>query len=223
MAYRKSNYWLSFVFLFALISSVADAAPISGTISLPGGQLASGTMLFAISATDTSGGQPFQFTNVSIAAGTSSVAFSLGAVPDEPSSTWRIRYSCFDNFDGCLDYVLVGYYDTGSAGNVNYKESEATTVSQGQSEVNFEVLEGIEFSGSLTSPAGNAPAGGIDVQMFFTSVDFSVSEGVFYEIAEGESSVNFSVMMPEDASLDYRVRYSCDTRPAASDNCTDLF
>ncbi len=209
--------------LLSLFSFTTQAAPISGVISLPNGELASGNMLISISATDTNGGQPFNFVNVSIPSGQNSVAFTLPNIPADPSATWRIRYSCFTTSVACLDYVLVGYYDTGAAGNLNYKEAEATTVAQGTSGVNFTVLEGVNITGSLTSPLGAAPADGIDVLMFFTSTDFSVSDSIRYEIAEANSSVDFDVHVPDDANLDYLVRYSCDTAPAASDNCTDFF
>ncbi|MBX2847945.1 MAG: hypothetical protein KTR16_06485 [Acidiferrobacterales bacterium] len=198
-----------------------SATTITGTLSLPSGKVASGGMLVNISATDTTGGESFVFDNYSILSGESQVSYSLD-VADNPKATWRIRYSCFDNNVACRDFVLTGYYDTFSSGNVSYKESDATTVAQGSSAVNFEFLEGVVFSGSLTSPSGPAPNGDYDTQIYITSSDFSVSESIRYSILEGDTSFDFSIAMPQDGALQYRVRYQCDPTTSSSGECSDL-
>lgn len=203
---------------------MTHAAPISGTISLPGSQTASGGMLINISARDVSGnGLPFNFVNVSIAAGASSANFSLDNIPDDAGGEWQIGYSCFSNFIACREFVLRGFYATGSAGNVSYREADVTTVSQGSSSVNFELLEGVTFTGSLSMPSGTAPPEEIDTQIFITTTDFSVSENIRFSIAEDESSVDFSITMPMDGALNYRVRYECDPTTSSSGVCSSLY
>jgi len=200
------------------------AEPISGTISLPGNQVAPSGMLISVNATDVSGnGLGFQSINVSLAQGESSLDFRLENIPDNPNGSWRIRYACFNNFIACRNFVLTGYYDSTKSGNSSFRESDATPVRQGTSNVDFSLIEGIRFSGSLISPAGPAPAEGIDTQVFVSSTDFSISENIRFSIEEGQSDVDFSFTMPEGENLDYRVRYQCDPTTSSSGICSSLF
>jgi len=200
------------------------AEPISGTISLPGNQVAPSGMLISVNATDVSGnGLGFQSINVSLAQGESSVDFRLENIPDNPNGSWRIRYACFNNFIACRNFVLTGYYDSTKSGNSSFRESDATPVRQGTSNVDFSLVEGIRFSGSLISPAGPAPAEGIDTQVFVSSTDFSISQNIRFSIEEGQSDVDFSFTMPEGENLDYRVRYQCDPTTSSSGICSSLF
>jgi len=218
------KFWPPFIVCLMALPTISLAAPISGVISLPGGAVApAGGILMTVSARDTSGAQSFVGQNFFIAEGQNSVAYSLNAIPDDPSATWRIRYLCFENFIACRDYVRLAFYSSGAPNNITHREGEATTVSQGSSNVNFSLLDGITLSGSLTSPIGNAPAGGIDVQMFFQSIDFSVSNVLSFEILEGQSSFDFAVTVPDDANLTYRVNYRCDTRQNTSGVCENNF
>lgn len=215
-------FWV--IFLLPLWSSISQAAAISGNIALPGGQTASGAMFINIAARDVSGNElPYMFTNVTIAAGTNNVNFSLDSIPDDAGGSWQISYGCFSNFEACRDYVMSSYYDNTSAGNVSYKVGDATPVAQGSSGINFEVLQGITLSGSLTAPAGPAPAEGIDTQIFFFSTDSSVSETIRYSIDEGDNSFDFSAVLPNDAALSYRVRYQCDPVNTSSGVCSSIY
>lgn len=215
---------LSVTFFTIALPTISLAAPISGVISLPGGAVApAGGILLSLSARDTSGAQSFVAQNFLIAEGQNSVSYSIDLIPDDPSATWRIQYICFANFIACRDYVRIAFYSSAAPNNITYIEDEATTVSQGSNNVNFSLLDGITLSGSLTSPTGNAPAGGIDIQMFFQSIDFSVSNVLSFEILEGQSSFDFAVTVPDDANLTYRVNYRCDTRQNTSGVCENNF
>lgn len=215
---------LIFVLSFTFYIGLSQAAPITATISLPNGHVApaSGLQIF-IQARDINAIEPFQSTFGMIMPGESSMNYTLANVSNNNAADWRISYGCASSItDGCLDYVSTGFYKAGITGNATYKEGEASTIKQG-SNVNMTILEGIKMSGTMSMPFGVAPAGGADFRMWVRKNDFSLSFNHVFTFAEGTNIHPFGITVPNDAALDYEIRYECIGSGAFDTYCFDNF
>ena len=212
----KGQKWQQQLLLLLAIlahSSALSAASISGRVSLPTGNVASsGGLQIFYQARDLQPTSPenSQSTFSVITAGSSFVDFNL-SVPDNATAQWEVKYSCSWQISvGCRDYVQTGFYfDDGGSPATSYKEVDAETVAENSTNIDMTVLQGTEFSGSMTMPAGTAPAD-FDYNIFVFTPDFvTFNDNAKFTIKMGSNTGNFRVTAPNDAALDYNVRYQC--------------
>nr|MBX2869367.1 hypothetical protein [Acidiferrobacterales bacterium] len=198
---------------------------VSGTISLPNGELAPAGGIFVEADVRSTDFDIFGSDYVLIPAGENSVTYESVTVPDS-SSELQVRYRCVESSsspNGCPGNSSYGYY--AASGTVaNAPEATLLPADQDHFDINMILIPAIQFSGDITLPSGMvAPAGGIELSI--TGVkqrtapdDFSgdaVSTTV--QIMEGLSSATYTLDVPEDVALNWTVNYNCFT------NCGVLF
>ena len=218
---------LLFCFLLtSIFCANVHAAAISGRVSLPAGEIApAGGLRVFYQAFDLTATEPFQSAFATIPAGGTFVDFTLANVPNNNAAMWRVAYGCAANTtEGCLDYVQNGFYRAGAAGTTTYMQADATPVLDGTSGVNLTLLEGTTFSGTLTLPTGDAPAGGVDYRIFMQNSNLAgISNNAFFNIAENTSTGTFRITMPNDSGQTYIARYECPNIPGKNSFCRDNF
>jgi hypothetical protein len=180
------------------------ANTISGTISLPGSDIApSGGVYIQVSALDQNGSEPYAYFSTTIPEGESSEAYTL-TVPSDASSQFQIHY---DYWQG-NSYLRKGYYSTtGTQWNSNL----ATTLSGGTdySTIDLTLLTGNTISGTIALPGVDiAPPGGVYIQV--SALDQNGSGAYAYfstTIPEGESSTAYMLTVPSDANANFQINY----------------
>ena len=188
----------------------ADTAEISGTISLPGEIKApAGNLNVQYRATNINNLADSKGVQVVILAGQSeSATATLTGLTD--NAMWRVNYACdWNSRDFCRQFLKFGYYDTP---DTNWKVSEADLVTPGTgsvADIDMTIVAGVEMSGSLTMPS-NIPHSDFDYNIFVFTPDFTTyTENTDFTIASGTDTGTFRVTAPDDASLDYNIRYQC--------------
>ncbi len=212
--------------LTSMFCANVHAAAISGRVSLPAGETAPvGGLRIFYQAFDLTATEPFQSAFATIPAGGTFVDFTLANVPNNNAAMWRVAYACAANItEGCLDYVQNGFYRAGVAGTTTYVQADATPVLDGTSGVDLTLLEGTTFSGTLTLPTGDAPAGGVDYRIFMQNSNLAgISNNAFFNIAENTSTGTFRITMPNDSSQTFVARYECPNVPSKNSFCRDNF
>ena len=181
---------------------------ISGTVSLPNGELApmGGINLF-VSIGDYPEFNYYQSANVIIPEGQNSANYSVSLPPDA-SVSWQVNYTCY-----CFPYLDFGYYN--SAGTIgDFSSAELLVGGIDHSGINLELLRGDVISGVVSMPGSDvAPLGGLYLGIKI-SYDSGSNTSFGFFIQEGMSSVGYSVVLPSDASQLRMVSYDCS-------NCSD--
>lgn len=185
-----------------------DERIISGTISLPNGEMAPGEgMPVNIKARAHTGSSETINVNkdIIIPGGQNSIEYSLRVPVNTGGSGYQVSYS----ISGEYDYVRYGFYSTeGTIYDIDF--ASLVDVSDGHREnINLEIIPGAAISGTISLPDGHvAPEGRIQVTVQLTNdngtpVSF-IDDIYFYEyvnIPEGQDSVSYSV--PVVANISY--------------------
>ena len=203
------------VSLTVLLNSSLAAADntISGTVSLPGSATApDGGMSLMIYTYDQN--YNYYHSRVDIPEGETATSYSI-TVPTDLSLIWTVYYSFNDNYL----YVNRGYY---TIDGTRMNRSSATVLTGGSdySGVDLTLLAYKTISGTVSLPASEAaPGEGISLKIVvgnqytsrFYCVEDSFTFGYDYtevDIPEGETSATYSINVPEDESVIWKVRYN---------------
>ncbi|MCP5149224.1 MAG: thrombospondin type 3 repeat-containing protein [Chromatiales bacterium] len=186
---------------------VLDADTVSGTLTLPGGGLApAGGVVLRVEMDDTAGTESGS-SEVTIAAGTSQIAYRIDA-PPSASAMWRVSYVCLAGCDGLHD----GFYATGgTSGGFTGATLLAGATNHGG--IDIGILAATTISGTVSLPAGQiAPAGGLAVEIRGFDDAHGATGGVFAgHIPAGESSFDYTLAVSSDAGAAWRIEYRCAT------------
>ncbi len=191
-----------------VLLTILNGRTISGSVSLPGGQLAQGEdVVLSVSVLPMSG--PFVSSDsrrVVIEVGQNSADYTLDASL-EASEPWIARYRCDS---GCGNFVDQGFF---SASGTQSDQSAATPLGPDQDHPNtdFTLLNAVEFSGSLNLPAPVTGDAIFRVIAEQTQSNERVSQVL--EFVNGSDSMAFMLTLPAQDSTEWRLSYSCD------DNC----
>jgi len=197
-----------------LTLTVLPGRAITGSISTPGGDAAGNQIESEIAARAQSVSKAFS-ANTYIQNGNSSAPFKI-TVPDPasfPGETYKLEYSCRNPpFVACAPYVQTGYYNSSSSSNSSANNGDADVFNSGSifSGINFELLPARQFSGTVTLP-NPAPAGGVSIQALVqdTNVMSGPSFAAIAFIAEGNTSANYLIAVPNDSTALWSIRFSC--------------
>lgn len=194
--------------------SLIRGVELSGSIGYPGMETAPAdglTVLLQIEET-TNNREPFSRI-LNIPAGANASSWAL-RVPDDPSDTWRIRYSCFS----CDGFVTTGYYAIPEA---QVAPASATLVSSTgvTSDLNLNLIRGNSISGNLVIPGGGIASGdGWEVRV--SATDIQNGQPLALEtitIPAGSTSAAFGLTVSPTAASQWRLDYSCSVCPGFLD------
>ncbi|MDO9042233.1 MAG: hypothetical protein Q7U64_07820 [Desulfocapsaceae bacterium] len=179
---------------------------ISGTVSLPAGHVApsGGVTVEVTPLTVNDWGSIYYAT---IAEGESSTSYSL-IVPTIADARWYISY----RYAGNEPYVSGGYYNA-TATTWNYNQLTLLAGATDHANINLTLLSGNTISGTVSLPAGQvAPSGGLNFSISATISAFefdslSYSCGYSVTIPEGESSINYNIIVPTVTGEKWRIQY----------------
>lgn len=182
---------------------------VTGEVRLPELETASGTMELEVIASETVCYYPLT-DYITISSGNSSAGYSL-LLPPDPSGFWTINYSITSG--GQNMYYHTGYYVTQVS--TTYKIDNATklygSMDYSSENIDMTILWGKTITGSLSVPNGRqAPSGGMDICLETLNYGFyGGDDDVTVTIPEGESSADYSLIMPLDQYESWEVRYTC--------------
>ena len=136
------------------------------------------------------------------------------------NASWRVYYVCdWDSREFCRQFLKFGYHAAGAT--MDWRMANALPIMPGTgsvSNIDLEIIEGIEVSGTMNMPAGTAPAD-FDFNIFIQSEDItSYSENTDFTIAGNSNSSTFRVTAPNDNTLNYNLRYQCPGPGYCTDN-----
>ncbi|WP_296802745.1 hypothetical protein [Thiolapillus sp.] len=179
---------------------------ISGTVFLPGGDVAqTGGQRVLVYVNDTGSDQSVS-KSVVIPQGNSSQSYSIN-VPANGAAQWEVAYDL-----GLLanqSYVRVGYY--AAAAGTTWDKSAATLLAGGADHggIDLALLNGDRISGNVLLPSGEvAPAGGLSIGITIRDSVHGFYFGVA-PIAAGASSATYKMVVPSLGAANWSVKYSC--------------
>lgn len=188
--------------------------PVSGTVSLPDMDTApAGGIDFTILFKSQIVSNPFIVfaANYSIAAGSDSVNYTL-TLPINAAEQWKAYYQCNDPGGSCSNYVAKGYYQGSVAGTTVETEAaaEALSVVAPLADVDLTMLNGFTIGGTLTVPAA-IPTGGMNLRFRASeSSNPAIQHEISVSAMAGGTEVPYSIKIPTDEALNWRVSYNCD-------------
>jgi len=198
---------------------VAQAATVSGTVSLPPGDVApAGGVELNLNAWDgTSNNNTNVNVNVIIPQGQSSVPYSID-VPDSADSI-HLAMNCLTNCDG---YYIDSYFYNAATSETytgyHFYNEEALQGGKSHTDINMTLYRGIEISGTISLPAGETASKefGVSIVAYevknagqYNKPSHSSSNTVTFPA--GASSVPYSVRVFDDSTIKWEVEYSCYT------------
>lgn len=183
---------------------------ISGTVSLPAGHVApSGGVTVGVTSWNQTANDWGSIYYATIAEGESSASYSL-IVPTIADARWYIYFW----YDGNEPYVNRGYYNA-TATTWNYNQLTLLAGATDHANINLTLLSGNTISGTVSLPAGQvAPSGGLNFSISATISAFEFESLSYYSYAcsvtipEGESFINYNIIVPTVTGEKWRIQYS---------------
>jgi hypothetical protein len=185
---------------------------ISGSLSLPSGQVASTYMRYRVIVEQASGNEDrlsyetFQF----IPEGISTTDYAL-TVPAVDSLSWRVYYmdDMVDLISTGSEYLAAGYY---AAAGTTWKLQDATILSGGEehSGIDVTLLTGptITISGTISLPPGIAVAPGESISInIYDDTAHAYFSSVFHKLARDTTSLDYTVEVPQGTAEIWKVGY----------------
>ncbi len=174
---------------------------ISGTISLPSGTAPAGGIDVNISYFSADGDEEIIAGFVSIAAGSSSMPYSI-TVPQNAPAGLHIAYKHL--YGG--NYLSTGYYsDSGTTWDPDAARSLPAGLSL--SDINLTLLSGNTISGSIALPSGTT-SGTVYLDVFVQGANNSALFQSYMSIATGDNAGSYSILVPSDASASWIIFYN---------------
>lgn len=170
---------------------------VSGSLSLPDGEVApEGGLEVSISAVG-SDSQGSIGTSITIPQGESNIEYTFLVPKGEYSLAYYIQDS--------LIYVRSGYYST-SGSKYNISEASLVLVENEVSNLAFSLLEGHKISGTVKLPEGEvAPQGGAWIQLSYDNLSNLIESLKVLTIPQGEASTSFEIVVSPNP---FRLSYS---------------
>jgi len=207
--------------------TVLRGKQITGTLSLPGAQLAPANINGNIEITPQFGRDFFGgFADADIAMGANSSMMYTAVVPDDPGQTWIARYSCSSS---CEDngFLGEGYYATGGT---TYRQDLAGGIPGGQNQngIDLTLLPAKTVTGMVSLPPGHTANEDLFVNVRITDDRSSPSPwpgpDIFSPYRDsdsdaiplGGSNMMYERAIPDDPAFRGIVRFNCSGRV-----CTD--
>jgi hypothetical protein len=189
-----------------MAASTADTYTISGTVSLPNGDVAPAgglSVSIEIRAVDNSF---FEIEYPDIDAGKSSADYLIN-IPSNASTNFRIKYTYFDSYG---NYYRDGYFATTFTTSNRDLATELPS-DQNHTSINLTFIQGTTIAGTISLPAGDvAPSDGITISIAAFAVDNSFHDFDDVTIESGAFSGEYLLIIPVDSTTDCRVNYLYD-------------
>ncbi len=172
---------------------------ISGTVSLPNGDLApSGGISVKVFTGSYS-------TNVTIPQGESSVAYTLRTSPNKSDSGYIVQYT----LSSSSKYALNGYYSTETTVAGSQTASPVDVSSSDASNIDMTIIDKRIINGKIKLQSGKAPEGGIKVTISADGTKFSTDVTIPYGTSIAEYDLKLD---PNKFGNGYKVKYSVDSK-----------
>ncbi len=178
---------------------------ISGSLSLPAGDVASAKSMTLRMAVEDESGVEANWQYITIKRGHRSAGYTLATIPDDTKS-WIASYSYpYEN----TPYSRSGFYNSIAT---TWNKAAATILAGGadHSDINLVVLRNHKISGQISLPLGDvAPAGSIVVGISASRQQSSSTESqTSITIEEGDSKAPYTLWLDPDDEAQWVLQYS---------------